>query len=256
MSYKIVFFDVDGTLTSHIDGSISEGTKRAIRKLINRGIKVVAATGRPFSMCRELEDLGIRTFITANGAYVKDNDTVLHKIRFDNDVLKEVMKYAGEKGHGLSFYTEKLHTNGVKNDQIKKALEETLSLSEFPKEVLGEEEEVYLMNLFADEDMIKEYQDMFPQLIFKRWHPYILNVLKEDVSKSLAIKEVLDYFHLDSSEAIAFGDGGNDIDMLEYVGLGIAMGNASDTLKKIADFVTKGSHEGGIYYALEKFEVV
>lgn len=256
MTYKIVFFDVDGTLTSHIDGSISDGTKNAIWKLHNQGIKVVAATGRPYSMCRELEDLGIRTFITANGAYVKDNDTVLHKIQFDKDILKQVMKYAEQKGHGLSFYTEKLQTNGVKNDQIKKALGETLFLSEFPNEVLGEEEEIYLMNLFADDDMVQEYKDTFPHLSFKRWHPYILNVLKDDVSKSLAIKEVLDYFQLDPLEAIAFGDGGNDIDMLEYVGLGIAMGNANDQLKSVADFVTKGSHEDGIVYALEKFKVV
>jgi HAD superfamily hydrolase (TIGR01484 family) len=77
MGYKIVFFDVDGTITHHEDGSISNNTKEAIKTLKNKGIKVVAATGRPFSMCKEIEELGIDTFITANGAYVKHNQEVI-----------------------------------------------------------------------------------------------------------------------------------------------------------------------------------
>jgi hydroxymethylpyrimidine pyrophosphatase-like HAD family hydrolase len=85
----------------------------------------------------------------------------------------------------------------------------------------------------------------------------VTNVLEEtEVSKSFAIKKVLDYFNICKSEAIAFGDGGNDIDMLEYVGLGIAMGNGEERLKQKADFVTKTASEGGISYALKKFGVI
>jgi hydroxymethylpyrimidine pyrophosphatase-like HAD family hydrolase len=83
-----------------------------------------------------------------------------------------------------------------------------------------------------------------------------LNVLKEEVSKSLAIFRVLEFFNLDKSEAIAFGDGANDIDMLELAGLGIAMGNGNDQLKKVADFVTKKSSEDGIEFALKKFGII
>ena len=80
-----------------------------------------------------------------------------------------------------------------------------------------------------------------------------MNVLQEEVSKSLAIIKVLKYFDIDKSEAIAFGDGENDIDMLELVGLGIAMGNGNEKLKTIADFVTKKSSEDGIEFALKKY---
>ncbi len=89
-----------------------------------------------------------------------------------------------------------------------------------------------------------------------RWHPFILNVLQENISKSVAILKVLEYFNLNLTEAIAFGDGGNDIDMLELVGLGIAMGNGNEELKSVADFVTKKSSEDGISFALEKFGVI
>jgi hydroxymethylpyrimidine pyrophosphatase-like HAD family hydrolase len=97
----------------------------------------------------------------------------------------------------------------------------------------------------------------FPELWFERFHGYVMNVLEETkVSKSTAIKQVLDYLNICKSEAIAFGDGGNDNDMLEYVGLGIAMGNGAEQLKQKADFVTKKASEGGIACALKKFGVI
>lgn len=96
----------------------------------------------------------------------------------------------------------------------------------------------------------------FPNLIFQRWHPYIVNVLHEEVSKSIAIKEVLKYFNIHYSEAIAFGDGDNDIDMLEMVGFGISMGNGSDKLKRSADFVTKKVDEDGIEFALRHLQLI
>ena len=79
MKYNIVFFDVDGTLINYEDGCVEESTKQAIQLLQDKGIHLVAATGRPLSMCSELKELGIETFITANGAYVKHKDLVIHK---------------------------------------------------------------------------------------------------------------------------------------------------------------------------------
>ncbi len=96
----------------------------------------------------------------------------------------------------------------------------------------------------------------FPDLIFQRWHPHIVNVLHEDVSKSIAVKKVLQYFDIDSSEALAFGDGDNDIDMLAMVGYGISMGNGSNKLKNIADFITKKSNEDGIEFALKSLQLI
>jgi len=91
MAYKIVFFDVDGTITHQEDGSISTNTKEAIKALINKGIKVVAATGRPLSMCEEIRELGIDTFITANGAneytLSHSNGVKVDKFRFHSAPL-------------------------------------------------------------------------------------------------------------------------------------------------------------------------
>ncbi|WP_078380709.1 Cof-type HAD-IIB family hydrolase [Sutcliffiella halmapala] len=257
MNYKIAFFDVDGTITSHEDGSISTKTREAIKALINKGIRVVAATGRPLSMCKDIKELGIDTFITANGGYVKHKETVIHKIVLNNTIVREVYEFARTENNALSFYTEEFSMNGVESMDILSALQETLSLDKYPMiNSLVDNQEIYLMCLFADDETVKKYMCKFPGLSFRRWHPYVLNVLQEDVSKSVAIKKTLDYFGFNKSEAIAFGDGENDIDMLQLVQLGISMGNGNEKLKQVANFVTKKSSEDGIEYALKKYNII
>lgn len=257
MDYKIVFLDVNGTLTHHEDGSISASTKAAIRSLLSKDIHVVAATGRPLSMCKEIRELGIHTFITANGGYVKHNHEVIHKVTMDPQTVQSVYEFAQTEQHGLSFYTEDFCMNGVKNPDIMTALKETLSLTDYPSiNRFIYQEEIYLLCLFAKDSHVEKYIQRFPHLTFKRWHPFVLNVLQDDVSKSLAIKKVLEFFAVEPKDAIAFGDGENDIDMLELAGLGIAMGNGSEKLKETADFVTKNSNDNGIEYALKKFGVI
>ena len=257
MDYKIVFFDVDGTITHHEDGSISNKTKEAIKSLKTNGLRVVAATGRPLSMCKEIKELGIDTFITANGAYVKHDQVTIHKVPMDNKIIQEVLEFSSKTNHALSFFTEEFSMNGIKNTETLKALKETLSLNDYPAiNHLIYNQEVYLMCLYAHDKTVKKYIKRFPHLTFQRWHPFVLNVLQKEVNKSLAILQVLQYFDIDKSEAIAFGDGENDIDMLELVGLGIAMGNGNENLKKVADFVTKKSSEDGIDFALKKFEII
>ncbi len=257
MEHKIIFFDVDGTLTSHRDGTILESTKKAIQQLIQQGFRVVAATGRPLSMCGELAELGIETFITANGAYAKHKDHVIHKIKSTNKAVKEMVQFASNEKNALTFYSETLTINEVKHPTILKALNETLSLEEYPpvsKNIF--DEDVYLMCLFADEEMLVKYKQAFPSLNFKRWHPFIVNVLEEEVCKSVAIQKVLDFFEINQKEAVAFGDGENDLDMLEMVDIGIAMGNSSEKLKSVADFITKDSDQNGIAFALEHYRFI
>ena len=257
MSYKIVFFDIDGTLTSHLDGRIVKETKDVIQQLLNKGIIVVAATGRPQSMCNEIRDLGIETFITANGALAKHREEIIHKESVPQPLLRDVHQFALREKHTLSFFTDSYYVNGIKNEKILHTLRELYFLKHFPpSHPQIEEEEVCLMCLFGDEEIEGKFAKQFPELTLQRWHPYVSNLLHCEVSKSTAIKYVLQHFQIDRSEAIAFGDGDNDIDMLEYVGLGIAMENGGKKVKEVADFVTKPSCENGIQLALQKFGVV
>ncbi|AIQ16101.1 MULTISPECIES: Cof-type HAD-IIB family hydrolase [Paenibacillus] len=257
--YKIVFFDVDGTLLSEVDGCMPSSTKEALGTLAAKGIKVVVATGRPYSLCEEFRGLGVDTIISANGALVQSNGEVIHKSLLKSETVRELSVFAGNNGHGLSYFTDLLTMNGLgfEDDRMKRALQETLSLTEYPETMGSLSEEIYCMCLYADEHEAQKYIEQFPRLRFVRFHGYVMNVLEEtEVSKSTAIRKVLEHFGLSPAEAVAFGDGGNDIDMLEYVGLGIAMGNGGEQLKQKADFVTKKASEGGIAYALQKYGVI
>ncbi len=108
MKYKIVFFDVDGTLTDERDGHIPEKTKEAVQKLLHKGFKVVAATGRPLSMCTELKVLGIQTFITANGGYATHEQAIIHQVVLDKLIVHEVSLFAAQHSHGISYMTDYL----------------------------------------------------------------------------------------------------------------------------------------------------
>ncbi|UNK16956.1 Cof-type HAD-IIB family hydrolase [Paenibacillus sp. N3/727] len=257
--YKVVFFDVDGTLFSEIDRSMPLSTLEAIKKLIDKGIKVVVATGRPYNLCEELIAIGIDTIISANGALIKCNDETIYKSVLTTETVREITYFAALNGHGISYFTERYSMNGIgsDNERIMSALQETLSLTEYPEKMSSLTEQVYGMCLYADDSEAQKFIVKFPALKFKRWHGYVMSIFEEtEASKSNAIKQVLEHFNISRSEAIAFGDGGNDIDMLEYVGLGIAMGNAEQELKQKADFVTKKASEDGISYALKKFGVI
>ncbi|PEX86400.1 Cof-type HAD-IIB family hydrolase [Bacillus cereus] len=257
--YKVVFFDVDGTLLSEIDRSMHESTKEAIQRLIDKGIHVVVTTGRPYSLCSQFKGLGVNKFISANGAHIKCEETVIHKSVLSSEIVHDISGFAELHGHGISYFTEDFAMNGIASNEerVMRALNETLNLEQYPDKIRNLSEEVYCICLYADETEAQKFIENYPMLTFDRFHSYVINILEDsNVSKLTAIEKVLEHLKICKSEAIAFGDGGNDIEMLQYVGLGIAMGNGREELKESADFVTKKSSEGGISFALKELGII
>lgn len=133
--YKVVFFDVDGTLLSEIDRSMHESTKEAIHRLIDKGIHVVVTTGRPYSLCMQFKELGINTIISANGAHIKCEETVIHKSVLSSEIVHDISRFAELHGHGISYFTEDFAMNGIasENERVMQALSETLNLEKYPE---------------------------------------------------------------------------------------------------------------------------
>ncbi|AOM10733.1 MULTISPECIES: Cof-type HAD-IIB family hydrolase [Bacillus] len=257
--YKVAFFDVDGTLLSEIDRSMHESTKEAVQRLIDKGIHVVVTTGRPYSLCSQFKGLGIKTYISANGAHIKCGEKVIHKSVLSSEIVHDISNFAELHGHSVSYFTEEFAMNDIasKDERVIRALNETLNLERYPDKVKNLSDEMYCICLYADEAEAQKFIERYPALTFDRFHGYVMNVLEDSkVSKLTAIQKVLEHLNISKSEAIAFGDGGNDIEMLQYVGLGVAMGNGGEELKRRADFVTTKASEGGIYYALKKLHII
>ena len=108
----------------------------------------------------------------------------------------------------------------------------------------------------VDENEEKEILSHMPHCISARWHPTFCDISPIGGTKQLGIDKFLEYYGLDLKDTMAFGDGGNDMQMLKHVNTAIAMGNAGDELKSIADFVTKDVDDEGIAYALKYYGLI
>ncbi|CAI6015797.1 5-amino-6-(5-phospho-D-ribitylamino)uracil phosphatase YitU [Paenibacillus sp. JJ-100] len=259
MRIKAVFLDVDGTLLSEKDRSLSQRTEESIRRLIEKGIHIILVTGRPHQYCEEFMQLGIDTIISANGALITCGGERIYKSVLSSPMIREFSHFAISQGHALSYFTESFAMNGVcrTDSRVTDALRETLGLIEYPDQMVTLDNEMYCMCLYANEEETNKYQAQFPSLRFVRFHPYVCNVLEvSEVSKYVAAQAVITYINVCREETMAFGDGENDIDLLTYAGVGVAMGNGGAVVKQCADYVTLKASDDGVTHALKHFKVI
>ncbi|WP_223700396.1 Cof-type HAD-IIB family hydrolase [Sutcliffiella deserti] len=249
---KIVFFDIDGTLLDH-NKELPLSTKKAIAKLKNNGVYVAIATGRAPFMFEDLrKELDIETFVSFNGQYVVFEGEVIYKNPLSVEKMKVLRKYAEQEKHPLVYLNHKTMKANVQNHPF---IHESMGSLKFKHPELQssflEETEIYQALLFIEEKDQQTYLEAYKDFHFIRWHSYSTDILPKGGSKAIGIERMLERMPFKKENVYAFGDGLNDIEMLEYVGTGIAMGNAHAELLKVADRVTKDVAEDGIQHGLE-----
>ena len=109
---------------------------------------------------------------------------------------------------------------------------------------------------YIDKELEQKIMPLLPDCVGSRWIDLFMDLNLKGVDKSLGISEVMKYYDMDLSQAMAFGDGGNDIPMVRDAAIGVAMGNACDELKQVADYVTASVDEDGVVRALEHFGLI
>ena len=113
------------------------------------------------------------------------------------------------------------------------------------------------INLFVGEEKEKELMSkIFKNCESNRWHPLFTDVNTKGGGKHIGIDKIIEYYNIDISETIAFGDGGNDISMIKHAAIGVAMGNANESVKNIADYITDDVDNDGVYKALKHFNII
>lgn len=256
MDYKILFLDIDGTILKP-DHTYTESTKHAITKAKNQGIEVFLATGRPLHEIDKLaQELGIKSFIGYNGAFaVYQNETIVNEPMNKNTVEQciqtaeandhEMVLYTRDKNYFTSL-TRPVVNNFIDTFQLKKNLPWEADKAD---QILG----ITVMNLPQSEAALYELETnifMSPVNINGIEHCY--DIIRKNVNKGFAVEKILDLLNISPEQAIAFGDGMNDKEMLRATGESFAMGNAHLALFDYAKNRTTTVSEDGIYNGLKK----
>lgn len=258
---KSVFFDIDGTLISFKTHTMLESTKKTLNLLREKGIKLFIATGRsPFALpaIKHILDFEFDGYVMLNGQYCIVDNRVIHDKALPKEAFKYILPYIEEKKIACEFVEIDYTYLNFINDRVlelRKFLGATVSDFDTRNPARAEEKKTYQLCAYIKEDEEKEFFANMPECRGVRWNPLFVDVIPKDGGKGTGIAKLLDYLGLSKDEAMAFGDGGNDIEMLEFVKYGIAMGNAGENVKKSASYVTEDVDNDGIYSAFVHYKI-
>lgn len=255
MKTKIIFFDIDGTLIDMKKKKISEKTLEALEKLKKNNIKICIATGRPPMQVPHFNNIKFDAYLTYNGSYCFNEEGTIFSRPLQKDDVYTIINNAKSIERTVSLATKsRLAANGKDID-----LQEYYAFSGIDIEVasdfneIAKYEDIYQIMMGCRK---KDYESILKDVKeaqITAWWDRAVDIIPLNCGKGRAVNKILDYYHFAREEAMAFGDGNNDIEMLKAVGTGVAMQNASSDLKAIATNICDDVANDGICsYCLAK----
>jgi len=251
---KLAAFDVDGTLRDR--EYIPESARRAVARLKARGVIPVLCTGRSEYEIRPLrEELGIDWAVTCNGSHIGFCGRTVSGNAFAEETIREWRQTAERRGHTLLLYgSENMYTTRQADPYFQQAQREIGFMEPLPLNPEEEAPAIYQCIIFCGEEEEREYTGKNRQKLYiHRWRKWAVDINPNGRNKAGGLRELLDRLAIRPEEAAAFGDGLNDLELIESVGTGIAMGNAVDVLKEKARYVTRSLRDDGIGYAVDRW---
>lgn len=279
MEVKAVFFDIDGTLVNDRK-SVLKSTKEAIKIVKDQGVLVGVATGRgPFFVKDLMDDLDLDFAVTYNGQYIFNKERVLFASPIDKRSLRQVIAYAKENRKEIAMGTRqdvigsRIMSFGLSplsqlvSRFVPKFLTRTVSHSfnRMVSKVLPQKEDdlldlinqpIYQVLMLMTPEESNQAASEFEYLKFTRSNPFAADIINQGNSKLEGICRVGKEYGFDLNQVMAFGDSDNDLEMLAGVGMSVAMGNGSSSVKEVAKHITTSNQEDGIHKALEHFGVL
>ncbi|WP_098415617.1 Cof-type HAD-IIB family hydrolase [Vibrio sp. ES.051] len=264
--YKLIALDMDGTLLNS-DKAISEENKQAIAKARQAGVTVVLASGRPLEgMQDKLDELDIRSdkdfVLYYNGSMVKNVGTnaIIHQQIIDGKAAKLIARKAKELGAYVHAFSQVhgLITNESNPYTDIEAKINGLTVTEMNFEFLEDDHPIIKAMMVAEPSKLKEVIAALPQELREEFTvvqsaAFFLEFLNPLSNKGIGVSAIAEHLGIKAEEVICMGDAENDHHMLQFAGLGIAMENAMDETKKIADYITASNDDHGVAKAIEKF---
>jgi hypothetical protein len=271
MDYKLICIDMDGTLLND-KKNISDRNLRTIKLAYDKGARIAVCTGRIFTSADFFSELlGVKSpVIASNGAYIieKDRNEVVYKgiLGFEkcNKLLSVFRRYDISPHYYTkdTIFTEKL----IYSSKFYEAVNKTLPMDKQVKiklvkdwnEVFQKYEKEIFKGIAVDDDLdkIQKAKNVLInmgdfEVVSSRYDNF--EVMNKGVSKGSAVKILANYYGITREQVICIGDSENDISMIKFAGLGVAMGNGDDDVKAAAGYVTDDNNCDGVAKAIEKF---
>lgn len=266
MGYKLLALDLDGTLTNS-KKEITEHTLQTLIEAQEQGVKLILASGRPTYGVAPLADkLQLNRYegyvLSYNGGEIVDWKTgeMMYKNLLDPQVLPYLYQCAKDNGFAIVTYDGKYILTENPDDEyvLKEAILNVMQIKRVDNFLEAIKHPVAKCLITGEPTRLalleKEMrQHLAGKMGVFRSEPYFLELVPEGIDKAESLAVLLKEIGIVREELIAIGDGFNDQSMIQYAGLGIAMGNAQDVVKQHADWVTLTNDEDGVAYAVEKF---
>lgn len=262
MKRKIAFFDIDGTITSEIDGSIPDSAVLAIRQARANGHYMFINTGRCFQNVESrFQSIGFDGFVCGCGTNIYCNENEIYYHEISHEITMQILHAAREVNVDICFESKRevifdetrkiIHPRAIR--QLYAFRERHYDMSHSPDAIdFTCDKFVIWLSDPEKESLFRKYSDPYFTCIdrdkeFKEFVPHAH-------SKATGIQKVLDHYDLSLEDCYVFGDSENDLSMLTYSPNSIVMGNAEkDSIKNIASFVTSRASENGIQKALQYY---
>ena len=251
-----VFFDLDGTLLNG-ESKVDKATAEAIQTLKDNGYEPFIATGRSSAETRDImESANIHSGIFMNGQVVLYQGERVFSSEIPTETVERFHQMVKEDGYGLTAYNDKEFYLVESSAGAKDAYGFIHTNPPALNADFYKENPINMMLFISLPPAEEKYKVAFPNLDFLRNTPYSVDVISKGNSKAEGIKRFLEYLNQEDAETYAFGDGPNDIEMLQAVTHPVAMGNAIPVLKELAEFITTNNTDNGIINGLKHYGLI
>lgn len=254
---KAIFIDFDGTLMDSTKGIIPKKSIESVKKLQENGHLVVIATGRNL---RLLEDypklLGIDHVVGSNGRFVSIKNETVFEEPVPQDILLRLLEDLNRLGMDYTLSTDRKYFSHQKRTTL---IDEFSDHFKMPKATIENDfddfNHIFQINIFSEMKIPDMIINRYP-LVFTQASKHAYDVTHGSALKETGLKVIKEKYGFEIEDIIAIGDGLNDIGMIKYAGIGIAMGNAKEPLKNVADYVTESIEKDGLSEAFKAFGLI
>lgn len=267
MSIKLIAIDIDGTLLNS-KHEITPRVAQAIRLAEDRGIKVVLCTGRPFpGIAKQVLELQLdqkeNYVITYNGSLIQEITTqkvvASYTLSYENFIeIESMARLLGSHLHTIDLehvYTANMHISPY---TIHEATLTRMPLYYRPVDQMTPDMSIIKMMMIDEPEILDHVIEQIPEWFKEKYTtvksaPFFYEILNKQVNKGNAVKLLADYLNIKADEVMAIGDQENDASMIEFAGIGVAMGNAIPSIKALANVETLSHDEDGVAHIIEKY---